>query len=161
MNKLQWNLNRNSNIFIQENVFESVVCETAAILSRPQCVNKLKWQGCHWCRGIISFPTLYSTIPFNLYFLPVVTDNTYRNTQSWNGPLIWNDGDFFPRFCIIWKVSRLYYGPQWLGGSRPWWGIASPWSSVRNFPYQPLAAIKPRVKQRQLSNVSQRRQNHG
>ena len=26
-------------IFIQENAFESVVCETAAILSRPQCVN--------------------------------------------------------------------------------------------------------------------------
>ena len=39
MNKLQWNLNRNSNIFIQENAFESVVCETAAILSRPQYVN--------------------------------------------------------------------------------------------------------------------------
>ena len=26
---------RNSNIFIQENAFESVVCEVAAILSRP------------------------------------------------------------------------------------------------------------------------------
>ena len=39
MNKLQGNLNRNSNIFIQENAFESVVCETAAILSRPQCVD--------------------------------------------------------------------------------------------------------------------------
>ena len=33
------NFNRNSNIFIPENTFESVVCETAAILSRPQCVN--------------------------------------------------------------------------------------------------------------------------
>ena len=30
--------NQNSNIFIQENVFESVVCEMASILSRPQCV---------------------------------------------------------------------------------------------------------------------------
>ena len=30
--------NRNSYIFIQENVFKNVVCETAAILSRPQCV---------------------------------------------------------------------------------------------------------------------------
>ena len=38
-NKLKWNLNRNANIFIQENSFESVVCETATILSRPQCVN--------------------------------------------------------------------------------------------------------------------------
>ena len=37
-NKLQWNLNGNSNILIQENAFESVVCETAAILSRPQCI---------------------------------------------------------------------------------------------------------------------------
>ena len=37
-NKLQWNLNRNSNIFIQENAFESVVCETASILSWPQWV---------------------------------------------------------------------------------------------------------------------------
>ena len=36
--KLQWNFNRNSNIFIQENAFESVVCEMVAILSRPQCV---------------------------------------------------------------------------------------------------------------------------
>ena len=36
-NKLQWNIG-NSNIFIQENACENVVCEMAAILSRPQCV---------------------------------------------------------------------------------------------------------------------------
>ena len=30
--------NQNSNIFIQENVFESIVCEMAAILCWPQCV---------------------------------------------------------------------------------------------------------------------------
>ena len=29
----------NSNVFIQENAFENIVCEMAAILSRPQCVN--------------------------------------------------------------------------------------------------------------------------
>ena len=38
-NKLQWNSNQNSNIFIQENAFEYVVCDMAAILSRPQWVN--------------------------------------------------------------------------------------------------------------------------
>ena len=38
-NKLQWNFNRNSYISIQENAFESVVCEMVAILSWPQCVN--------------------------------------------------------------------------------------------------------------------------
>ena len=43
MNKLQWNFDRNSNIFIHENAFESVVCEmAAAMLSRPQCVNAVK-----------------------------------------------------------------------------------------------------------------------
>ena len=36
--KLQWNFNRNYNVFIQENEFENVVCEVAAILSRPQLV---------------------------------------------------------------------------------------------------------------------------
>ena len=38
-NTLQLDFNQNSNIFIQENAFESVVCKMAAILSRPQCVN--------------------------------------------------------------------------------------------------------------------------
>ena len=40
-NKLQCNFNQNCNIFIQENVFENVVCKMASILSRPQCVNSL------------------------------------------------------------------------------------------------------------------------
>ena len=39
-NKLQWNCNRNSNIFIEENTFENVVCEMLFISSRPQSVKK-------------------------------------------------------------------------------------------------------------------------
>ena len=38
-NKLQWNVNQNSYIFIQENTFKNVVWKIAAILSQPQCVN--------------------------------------------------------------------------------------------------------------------------
>ena len=34
------NFNRNSNIFIQENALEHVVCEMASILTGPQCVNE-------------------------------------------------------------------------------------------------------------------------
>ena len=41
-NKLQWNLNRNWYIFIQENLFENDVWKMAAILSRPQYVNTLR-----------------------------------------------------------------------------------------------------------------------
>ena len=40
-NKLQWNLKRNSCVFIQENEFENVVCEMAFILSRPQFVKEI------------------------------------------------------------------------------------------------------------------------
>ena len=38
MNKFQWNLNQNANIFIQENTFQNVVCKMFAILYRPQYV---------------------------------------------------------------------------------------------------------------------------
>ena len=50
-NKLQWNFNQNSYIFIQQNAFEKVICEIVAILSGPQCVNSIMmrvsfaWQG--------------------------------------------------------------------------------------------------------------------
>ena len=37
-NKLQWNFNRNSKIFIQENTFENIVWKKTTILSRPLCV---------------------------------------------------------------------------------------------------------------------------
>ena len=40
-NKFLWNLVRNSNIFIQENVFENTVWKMTAILSRPQRVKRL------------------------------------------------------------------------------------------------------------------------
>ena len=55
----QWNLKRNACIFIQENASESVVCTMTAILSRPQCVNSLRfaqlcikgnWKGFSYCR---------------------------------------------------------------------------------------------------------------
>ena len=38
-NKFQWNRNRNSYIFIQGKAFENIICEMAAILLRPLCVN--------------------------------------------------------------------------------------------------------------------------
>ena len=42
-NKFQWNIDRNSNIFIQENAFEYVFCEMVTILSRLQRV-KTMWR---------------------------------------------------------------------------------------------------------------------
>ena len=40
--ELQWNLTRNTYIFIHENAFENVVRKLVAILSRPQCAPE-------WC----------------------------------------------------------------------------------------------------------------
>ena len=48
-NKLQWNFNRNSNIFNKKNALENVVCEMASILSRPQCVNSLRLRNAYMC----------------------------------------------------------------------------------------------------------------
>ena len=48
--KIQWKLNRNSHIFIQENAFENVVWKLAPILSRPQCIKCEKmdiWRVAH------------------------------------------------------------------------------------------------------------------
>ena len=47
-NKLQWSVNRNSYIFIQENAFEIVVCEIAVILPRPLYVNITDSQRWKW-----------------------------------------------------------------------------------------------------------------
>ena len=38
-NKLQWHFNRNSNIPIEENMFENIVCKMLSISYQPQCIN--------------------------------------------------------------------------------------------------------------------------
>ena len=43
-NKLQWNSNQNTKLFIHKNAFENTVCEMAAILSRKGWVNMDKVQ---------------------------------------------------------------------------------------------------------------------
>ena len=76
-NKLQWNLNRNSYIFIHENAFENVVWKMAAILSRPQCVNTIMCQqhneSCAVigiiCNGTISCYTLHFSSIITQYIL--------------------------------------------------------------------------------------------
>ena len=64
-NKLQWNFNWNSYIFIEENAFVNVIWKMAAILSRPQCVkhwwcvivivNYLVWSYWLWYETSISY----------------------------------------------------------------------------------------------------------
>ena len=52
-NKLQWNFNKKTKLFIHENASENIICKKVAILSRGRCDNSLKpddvcvWNGSH------------------------------------------------------------------------------------------------------------------
>ena len=52
-NKLQWNFNRNWNIFIHENAFENIACELASILSQYDPIERNCLQQHHiWDRHV-------------------------------------------------------------------------------------------------------------
>ena len=57
--KLKWIFNQNSNILIQANAFENVICKMASSLSQPQCVNWISyanWEiiSSHWHHGTVA-----------------------------------------------------------------------------------------------------------
>ena len=82
-NKLQWNLNRNPYIFIPENAFENVVCKTATILSRPQCV-KTFTSCCSISQALVTpscFATPYSFWTWSYIELPSEDFNCQRKPQ--------------------------------------------------------------------------------
>ena len=62
-NKLQWNSNQNTKLFIHENAFENVVCKMAAILSRGEELT-------HWPPG------RYDRIFRSMIFKLIVQDST-------------------------------------------------------------------------------------
>ena len=133
-NKLQWNLNQNSYIFIQENVFENVVWKMSAILSRPQCVkrpqvghplpNAINCNKSHY--WLISL-TLLLASPYWPHTMDVICqdqniedqsifwfkprDNSHRQKQLWrqNGRRF--EDDLFicilmnEKFCILIEIS--------------------------------------------------------
>ena len=77
-NKFQRDLNPTSNIFIQENVSENIVCEMAAILSRGRWVNDNNADnGCYGDVNCVNYnsPTSYTYLkartPITLYLVAV------------------------------------------------------------------------------------------
>ena len=68
MNKLQWNFNQNTNLFIHEDASEYIVCEMAVISSRGDELNDLCLHGLDnliWHQAIAS-----------VYVLPVEQTGT-------------------------------------------------------------------------------------
>ena len=87
-NKLQWIFSHNSNIFIQENAFESVVCEKAAFLSRPQCVKPIlrkPWYDMSFVKSEINtfFWGFYSLTHWGRDKMDAVSQTTGSNAFSW------------------------------------------------------------------------------
>ena len=72
-NKLQWNFNQNTRLFIHENASENIICEMAAILSRGDELTHRglnKTAGSSWKR-ISSKENGCPLIPISLKFVPM------------------------------------------------------------------------------------------
>ena len=109
-NNLQWTLNRNSYISIQENVFENIVCKMAAILSGPQCINPLTLK----CRRLLGF-TDERPDPHFTEFMPASV------IAMWNGDYhgyvknasMGNNGEYhdyvkYLGCCVKWEIPWLF-----------------------------------------------------
>ena len=117
-NKLQWDLNQNSYILIQENAFENVFQKMLASLSRPQCVNLSSASSAHIQNSdlVITIPadglapngarpsagtvmtTKIDTFSLKLLWLLNIFDTFFAeqmmsfkmiNEISWNLPALW------------------------------------------------------------------------
>ena len=119
-NKLQLNLNRSSNISIQENAFERVVCETAAILSRPQC-DKV---GSYWAQcgqfdnGIVNKGIVLFDHSVSISLFRIIAPTLEGNTRWWVVSLaIWGTCDLISRIlapayvCEIFLIPCLFSWP--------------------------------------------------
>ena len=117
-NKLQWNLNRNSNIFIQENAFESVVCKTVAILSRPQCVKGSKYKMAakfgqqnhfcyqiNWCAILISSLNLTKQGILTLRLFITNYMSTAKSLAAKDHLLRWLQKMAKSKYCVFSKLS--------------------------------------------------------
>ena len=90
--KLQWNFNRNPNIFIRENAFEIVVCEMVAILSRPQWDKTHQYPcGTHFAQ--VTHRIRIAWLGTRRHEWPP-TEKTFRllAASNWQVPLPWRTG---------------------------------------------------------------------
>ena len=130
-NKLQWNFNRNLNIFIQENAFENVVCEMASILSRLQCVKLARMNSernfelwlsafltsqwlhhahCIYHCRLLFLKSWYQTIPSKLFVMCYIKNNAIRDYAERPRPIrrkvrIFMLCSYIPYFYIMYISS--------------------------------------------------------
>ena len=119
-NKIQWNLNRNSYFFINENAFENVVWKIAAILYLPQHMNHDRcgagWDVepsiiCHWqsvyavgrvCAPHIPELVRWQYSEYQQALLTLLTDIRI----SWRAPLLRSWSSYSPGGPFLVKVGE-------------------------------------------------------
>ena len=117
-NKLQWNFYRNSNIFIQENGLECVVCEMAAILSRPQCVNWSLPTATYMPQWIVSAWIVSAFVQITAWLLMLLFGQSHYLNQCW---LIVN-WDLRAKFSEILIKIQNFHSRKCIWNQRLWNG---------------------------------------
>ena len=115
-NKHQWNLKWNSHILIQENAFENVVCEMAAIFSQPQCVYILKpWQnGSHFSwQHFRTYFLVWRLLNFDCYSLKFVPKGPIDLALNRQKAIIWaNAGLDYWHVYVSFSLDELTHWGQ-------------------------------------------------
>ena len=137
-NKLQWNFNHNTKILNQEIVFENVICEMAAILSRPQwvilpldCISgsmqkrcncianafnslRLRQNGCYFAHNISNLLSWMKTFEFQINFHWNMFLGVWLTIfLHWWQAIIWN------QWCPILVMHICVTWPQWVNTLKP------------------------------------------
>ena len=121
--KLQWNLNRNSCIFIQENAFKNVVSKMSAILSRPQ--NKADVNSVRLRQNVRNFPAdicnwifvneeVWILLKISLAYVLKVWIN---NIPAWVQIMVWRrpgDKPIFEPLMVSLLKHIFIIRPQWV-----------------------------------------------
>ena len=136
-NKLQWNFNRNSNIFIEENAFENVVCEMLSISSRPQCVNGR--------RSVLSIDLLPSCVnpdemwKNHLWFMTSIL--------SWSTPI--HGVNYMNHFSLLYwwgkhsqNVLHQCCFHDWYFTEIWWWLLVYLWNIKQRLPQDKFTSLK-------------------
>ena len=124
----QWNLNRNSFIFIAKNAFENVVWKMAAILSRPQCVKAFipvlasVLLFCHDGRNVVLLVfvpiVLNQQIIFTHLYPPgngMAMKIPFRKTLKNTGTISSTDTTCRDKHGLCWVCSLLHCTQEWVG----------------------------------------------
>ena len=106
-NKFQWNLKRNSYIFIQENAFENVICEMAAILLRPQCV-KDQSQLLTWSWDPMRYLDTLQALHVEKYWSSGFSAQNHSNVKLWCSFNIYSTHHFKTLVCDVTSCSVSY-----------------------------------------------------